>query len=239
LDDSPSERARVKEAIPDILVPVLPENILERPAFLKSLTCFDKNEITYEDRIRNETYVKKRKFNESKSLNLDLKSWLKSLNITIDASPLKKESHNRAVQLLNKTNQFNLLTRRLSIEQILQWCQDENNNLFVFNVSDRIGDYGLTAIISSSINDNVATITDFVISCRIAGKDIEKAMIYFITRFLKNKNIELINFNFLQTSKNKPMYDILLQTDLTLKSNCQFIWDLSKKYPKPDTIKFL
>jgi FkbH-like protein len=93
---------------------------------------------------------------------------------------LVRESLPRAVQLLNKTNQFNLTLRRLSEENFWDWAQQPGNASYTFHVSDRFGDFGLTGLASLSISGTEARIVDFVMSCRVMGKRVEEALLGYI-----------------------------------------------------------
>ena len=93
------------------------------------------------------------------------------------AAPLGRESLARAAQLLNKTNQFNLSLRRLDETSFWEWAVTTGNAAYVFHVSDRFGDFGLTGLASISRVGTEARIVDFVMSCRVMGKKVEEALL--------------------------------------------------------------
>ena len=109
-----------------------------------------------------------------------MSDWIKTLNLTIVIENIKNENTPRAVQLLNKTNQMNLSTRRLSEQEFNNWIQIYSNNLWTIRAADKFGDYGIIGILSISIKDKVATIVDFILSCRVVGRYIEETMIEFL-----------------------------------------------------------
>ena len=164
-----------------------------------------------------------------------MKSWLKTLNIEIRPSNLCKVDHNRTIQLINKTNQLNLSSRRLNLGELTKWLSLKNNFFYTYRVSDRIGDSGLTGIASFSIIEDKGEIVDFILSCRVAGKDVEDAMIFHIIKVMKERGVAKAFFTYSKTNYNKPIYDILKRTKLKLESNNIFTWNLIDDYPKPET----
>src|SRR4051794_5936939 len=93
-------------------------------------------------------------------------------------APVTSTTLARAAQLLNKTNQMNLSTRRLSEQELLVWAQTPGRNLWTVSVSDRFGDAGLTGIVSVEAEGSVTRIVDYLLSCRVMGRKIEEAMVH-------------------------------------------------------------
>ena len=96
-----------------------------------------------------------------------------SLDISVKVESLREVNLSRTLQLLNKTNQMNLSTRRLTKEELVSWADNENNFLWTFRTSDKFGDSGLTGVVSVSIDKRKATIVDFVLSCRVMEKKLK------------------------------------------------------------------
>ena len=119
---------------------------------------------------------------------------------------IKNENIPRAVQLLNKTNQMNLSTRRLSAQEFNSWIKIHSNNLWTIRASDKFGDYGIIGILSISIKDGVATLIDFILSCRVVGRYIEETMIEFLKEFCQENNLININGKYKKTEKNSLCY---------------------------------
>ena len=123
LDDSPFERARVRDMLPEVLVPELPKDPTDYNTFLSKLRCFDKAHITKEDKIRSNLYKSETKRTKLKQQKKSLSGWIKTLNLTIIIEKIKDENTPRATQLLNKTNQMNLSTRRLNVQEFNNWIK--------------------------------------------------------------------------------------------------------------------
>ena len=207
LDDSPFERARVQEALPEVLVPELPKDPTDYNIFLSKLRCFDKSNITEEDAIRTSLYRSESKRTKLKQQLKSLSDWIKTLNLNIVIENIKNENTPRAVQLLNKTNQMNLSTRRLNEREFNNWIQIHSNNLWTIRATDKFGDYGIIGILSISIKDKVATIVDFILSCRVVGRYIEETMIEFLKEFCQENNVNKVNGKYIKTEKNSLCYN--------------------------------
>jgi FkbH-like protein len=183
LDDSPQERDQIRQVLPQVYTPDLPASPSGLAPFLSSLNCFETPSLGNEDFDRTEMYQAERNRKGELELSGDVENWLRSLQIEVCATPLRRESLARAVQLLNKTNQFNLSLRRLEEERFWDWAAEPGNVVYTFRVCDRFGDFGLTGLASLSLVEAEARIVDFVMSCRVMGKRVEDALLgYILTR---------------------------------------------------------
>jgi FkbH-like protein len=177
LDDSPQEREQIRQMLPQVYTPDLPTSPSELAPFVSSLNCFETSSLGREDLERTDMYQAERGRKEALDVSGDVDSWLKSLQIQVRAIPLRHENLARATQLLNKTNQFNLSLRRLDEKGFWDWATTPGNAAYVFHVSDRFGDFGLTGLASLSLQNRQARIVDFVMSCRVMGKRVEEALL--------------------------------------------------------------
>ena len=182
-DDSPFERSRVRDILPEVLVPELPKDPIDYNTFLSRLRCFDKVHITKEDKVRSNLYKSETKRTKLRQKIKTLSDWIETLNLTVVIENIKNENTPRATQLLNKTNQMNLSTRRLNEKEFNNWIKVKSNNLWTIKATDKFGDYGIIGILSISIKDDVATLVDFILSCRVVGRYIEEIMIEFLKEF--------------------------------------------------------
>jgi FkbH-like protein len=183
LDDSPQERDRVRQALPEVYVPDMPTSPSEYGPFLTALSCFETPALEREDLERTQMYQAEKNRNGVRNLNGDLDGWLRSLQIQVRAAPLRRETLPRAAQLLNKTNQFNLSLRRLDEKSLWEWSQEPSHSAYTFHVSDRFGDFGLVGLATLSLSGSEAQIVDFVMSCRVMGKQVEEALLgYTVAR---------------------------------------------------------
>lgn len=210
LDDNPAERDRIRTALPGIYVPDMPENKMEYPAFIRSLNCFNSIHLTAEDQNRTILYKDEETRADSKLTFASVDDWINSLNIEVTFEELNDVNLNRAEQLLNKTNQMNLRTRRLSKEELKKWSIQKDHWFFVVNVKDIFGDSGITGLIGFHKTDDGNTyIDDFVMSCRIMGRKVEEQMLNFIIEKAKGK----VMVEYIPTEKNKPVKEFFVLQD--------------------------
>tara|TARA_B100000686_G_scaffold276101_1_gene294960 strand:- start:1089 stop:2786 length:1698 start_codon:yes stop_codon:yes gene_type:complete len=230
LDDSPFERARVREELPEVLVPELPEDPTDYHSFFSRLRCFDKTHITEEDKVRGSLYKSESKRTKLKKQLKSFSEWVKTLNLNVIIENIKQENTPRAIQLLNKTNQMNLSTRRLSEKEFNTWVKINSNNLWTIRASDKFGNYGIIGILSVSIKGNSATIVDFILSCRVVGRYIEEVMIEFLKEFCKKNKVNKINGKFRKTEKNSLCFHFF--NKMNLINNNKFAFEFATNTKK-------
>jgi FkbH-like protein len=230
VDDNPVERARVREALPQLFVPDWPSDKRLYADALLSLDCFDSPLLTEEDRQRARMSAVDRFRKESKREVADLDEWLATLKTTVRVEQLNQGNLPRAAQLLNKTNQMNLSTRRMSEADFHAWATAEDRRVWTFRVSDKFGDSGLTGILSLELAGSRASIIDFVLSCRVIGRKIEEAMLFVAIECARSAGVREVYVNYCQTPKNKPCYAFFQRSGLTQQDENAFVWDTARPY---------
>jgi FkbH-like protein len=240
IDDNPVERARVREAFPEVLVPEWPDDPMLYKSSLLNLRCFDTPSISKEDIQRARMYAtEQQRSNLKKSLS-SLDEWLTSLEIKVKVEVLSEVNLQRTAQLLNKTNQMNLTTRRMTEKELVDWVKEEDHKLWVFRVSDKFGDSGLTGIISLEIKNNECRIEDFILSCRVIGRKVEETMLFTAIQYALKLGLKNVNAEYIPTPKNKPCLDFWRKSGFQLHENgSSFTWDLKKEYDLPHQIEVL
>jgi FkbH-like protein len=237
IDDNPAERARVKESLPEVLVPDWPEDPLFYPAALLSLRCFEMPSLSQEDLVRTSMYLSENKRQALKQTVSSLEDWLTRLAIRVQVEELHPANLQRATQLLNKTNQMNLSTRRMSEAELMAWAEDKHHRLWTMRVSDKFGDAGLTGIISLEIQDPNAQIVDFILSCRVMGRKIEEAMLATAIQHAAALGVEEVYARYIPTAKNKPCLDFFKSLAPRFQQQGErFIRDGKKPFPVPGHI---
>ncbi|HUA33215.1 MAG TPA: HAD-IIIC family phosphatase [Candidatus Binataceae bacterium] len=206
VDDNPVERDRIRSTLPEVYVPDWPENPLLYPSALRALDCFDAPAVSAEDRNRAKMYGSERERRQTRDVSLSLDDWLSSLDLTIVAEELNQSNLQRTAQLLNKTNQMNLRTRRLSASELSLWAEDPEHLTLVFRVSDRFGDYGLVGIGSLAFDrvNRRCELADFVLSCRVMGRKVEQAMLCALAERARAAGSSILSAEFIPTSRNSP-----------------------------------
>lgn len=204
IDDSPAERARVREAWPQVMVPDWPADPSQYAPALRRLRCFDMPCITEEDRTRTQSYVAERHRREDRRCASTLEEWLARIEVRVVPSLLCGADLPRAAQLLNKTNQFNLTTRRMSEADLRNLAEGPDHRVFTFRVRDRYGEYGLTGLASLTIKGETASILDFVMSCRVMGRRVEQLMMQHVCHEASAAGCTVIRAQYIPTSRNGP-----------------------------------
>ncbi len=238
IDDNPAERARVRESLPEVLVPDWPKDPLFYPATLLSLRCFEVPSLSEEDLTRTTMYLSENKRRELKNTVSSLEEWLKRLAIRIRVEELNPSNLQRTTQLLNKTNQMNLSTRRMSEAELAAWAEQKHHRLWTLRVSDKFGDAGLTGIVSLDVQDRKAQIVDFVLSCRVLGRKIEDTMLATAIHYAQSLGVEDIFARYIPTSRNKPCLDFFksLTPRFQQQEEC-FVRNRQVPFPVPEHIE--
>ena len=240
IDDNPAERARAREALPQVLVPDWPADKLLYVKALKELTCFDAATITAEDRARPATYIADRSRNAAKVVAQSFEEYLCALDLHVACERLDSTNLARAVQLLNKTNQMNLATRRLVEPHFREWSERAGHEVFVFRVRDRFGEYGLTGLASLNRGDRTAEVVDFVVSCRVLGRGVEETMVYWLTERARELGLSRLLATCRPTPRNGACREFF-ETRSRLEAGVvdgQFAWRLEQSYPLPGHVTF-
>jgi FkbH-like protein len=240
IDDNPVERARVKESLPEVLVPDWPADPLLYPATLLNLRCFELPSLSREDLARTTMYLSENKRRELKKTVGTLEEWLTRLAIRVQIEKLHPANLQRATQLLNKTNQMNLSTRRMSEAELMAWAEQEHHRLWTLRVSDKFGDAGLTGIVSLEIQNRSAQIVDFILSCRVLGRKIEETMLATAIQHAQALGIKNVYVRYIPTAKNKPCLDFFkrLEPRFRRQGEC-FIRDGKQPFPVPEHIELI
>jgi len=236
IDDTPVERARVREALPEVLVPDWPEDKLSYPTALAALRCFDTPAISREDANRTELYASERRREAAKIEVGSLDDWLSGLGTRVRAEPLGPANVLRTAQLLNKTNQMNLSTRRLTESELVAWAREQGRALWAVSVADRFGDAGLTGILGIEQNDGICQVVDFVLSCRVMGRKVEETMAHMAVECARARGARSVEAVFQETAKNRPCHEFWKGSGFVSDGKSRFIWDTARSYPLPSCV---
>ncbi len=232
LDDNPFERERVRHALPDVLVPDLPSDPMLYKHFLLQLDCFNSISSTSEDLKRTEYYALEKQRQESKSDFSSVDDWLQSIDIKVKCEKLNDANLQRILQLLNKTNQMNLQTRRYSEVDLVNRSVENNQHFFSFKVKDNFGDAGLTGVIGLEIKNEVLYVTDFVLSCRVIGRKIEETMLSVAIDYAIENGCKSVIAQYKESEKNKPCLDFFKTSGWKMNTN-DFQWNVSQEFIRP------
>lgn len=217
LDDNPSERELMRGMLPEVTVIDFPEDISELPALLRRVykEYFRQDAITREDIVKTEQYAANAKRSKLEAAYDDFGEYLK--NLEIRASLVDPVANiNRVAQLIGKTNQFNLTVQRPSLTKLTEEIDKGEWVVYAFDVSDRFGDNGITAIVVVDVSLDVPLIRVNVMSCRIMGKHIEDAILRYVEKDLKARGYSRLRSEFVKGEKNAPVADFYLRMGYTV-----------------------
>jgi len=204
-DDSPAERELVRQMLPEVTVPEFPERIEELPTAVYKMyrAYFERSYVTEEDINKTRQYAAQSQRTELRQQTKSFADYLRKLRIKITRVDEKKNLE-RLYQLVNKTNQFNLTTKRYMRQELAELLEDHATRIFAYRVEDCFGDYGITAVVIVSLRDE-PLIEEFVMSCRIMGKQIENAVLAAVEKALQQEGCSSLTGVYIPTAKNKPV----------------------------------
>ncbi|HHV10466.1 MAG TPA: HAD-IIIC family phosphatase [Clostridiales bacterium] len=208
IDDMPTEREAIRTLFPMIEVPDFPTTPDNLPVFFEDIyyRYFQKLRMTEEDADKTKQYHENgRRIQLSKKL--DFNTFLQDLQIGITREAYNNSSKRRLLQLLQKTNQFNLTTRRYG-EEDLSRIEQDNWLVYLFRAADKFGDYGIIAAVLIDITKHLPNIDSFVMSCRIMGKLIENYIIDYVECDLLKRGYYKLTAEYIPTSKNIPVHEL-------------------------------
>ena len=238
IDDNPAERGRVAEALPEVLVPDWPDDRMLYKQALLSLRCFDGLTTSGEDKSRARMYGSERARQGERASAGSVIDWLRTLGLTVQVEPLSSANLVRVTQLLNKTNQMNLSTRRMTHPELASWADRDDHGAWALRVADRFGDYGLTGIVSVEVNESSVRIVDFVLSCRVFGRRIEDVMVHTAVQHARSIGVDRVEAVYLPTAKNGPCLEFWQNAEFDVQPDGRtFIRETGREYPLPDFVE--
>ncbi len=235
LDDSPAERGRVREALPEVLVPEWPTTPLLYRSALRSLGCFDTATLSREDRARTAAYAAERARAGDAAAAGSVEDWLASLGLVVDVRPLDGVDLARAVQLLNKTNQMNLATRRMTERELADLAAAPGTDVVTVRVSDRYGEAGLTAVLALRTVGAEAELTDLVMSCRVMGRGVERTLLHVAGRLAAARGATSLRAVYVPTPRSAPCRTALEDAGPERDGDV-YRWDLAAPVPAPSHV---
>ena len=204
LDDSPAERELVRLELPEVTVIELPADPMGYARALLDCPVFERLALTDEDRRRDRLYAEQRGRVALQRGATSLEDFLRSLEMEVAMGPLEPGSVARVAQLTQKTNQFNLTTRRYSEQEIRTLAAGGDARVYQVRVSDRFGDSGLVGVAITRVAGEAWEIDSLLLSCRVIGRSVETAMLARLVDDARAACARRLGGWFLPTKKNTP-----------------------------------
>jgi FkbH-like protein len=203
IDDNPFERNLVRQELPMVAVPEVDDDPTYYPRAIADAGYFEGIAITDEDRERSGQYQGNRAREALKSSVTDLDSYLRGLEMQLIWRPFDKIGLQRTVQLINKSNQFNLTTRRYTEEDVLAVMDDPGAFGLQLRLTDRFGDNGVIAIIIGRLRDDGDLYIDtWLMSCRVLGRQVEPTTLNLIAQEARRLGAKRLIGEYIPTKKN-------------------------------------
>jgi FkbH-like protein len=220
LDDNPFERNIVRENIPGITVPELPEDPAEYLEYLYQLNLFETISFSNEDAERTKQYQveAKRSVQQKSFTNED--DFLKSLNMVSLVEPFNKFNTPRVAQLSQRSNQFNLRTVRYTESDIESIAVSKDIFSFSFTLEDKFGDNGMICVIILKKEDEKTLFIDtWFMSCRVLKRGMENFVLNTIANFTKEKGYTYLKGEYIETAKNEMVKNHYFQLGFKQSGN--------------------
>lgn len=209
-DDNPVEREQMRQQCPEVRVIDVPESAACYVDALQACPWFDISSITGEDRERSHLYRQERLRQMSRSKFASIEDFLKDLQMIGQVGRLRDETFERVAQLIAKTNQFNLTSRRHAPGRLREMMSDPRFLIFWMRLRDRFGDQGLVVvgILQEMAEESSALIETFLMSCRVMGRNVEAAFLaYILKQAMTVWGCRKILGEYRPTAKNTPVID--------------------------------
>ena len=204
IDDNPVERERVKQMIPEVIVPDFPASPFLMVSHFKNIyeETFQSYRLTNEDLNKTNQYISNAERSLFKKTFTSVEDYLESLNMELNIYEASNFTIPRIAQMTQKTNQFNLTTKRYTEEDIKNIILN-GGLVYCVSVKDKFGDNGISILAIIQIEDNTAFVDSFLLSCRILGRNIEAAFLNYVINVLKEKKVTQLKSTYIPSNKNK------------------------------------
>lgn len=207
-DDNPVERALMRQALPQVLTLGVPSDPIQYVRVLRESGAFERLSFTEEDRRRGEMYQEEAARRELQEQSVSLEDFLKSLQLTVSIAAVDQFTFPRVLDLLQKTNQFTVTTRRHSSARLTEMINDPRCGVFSLRSGDRFGDNGIVGVAIVRNDDTAAYIDSFLMSCRVIGRNIETALLSHLVYWARRRGLQTLEGEFIPTAKNEPAADL-------------------------------
>ena len=205
LDDNPVEIEQVKSALPEVTAIQVPADLSKYPdVFARLARLFDGKTISDEDTKRARMYKENQQREELHQTASTMEDFWSSLAMKATIEAINATNKQRTLQLLTKTNQFNVTTKRHDDSFISSIQESDDWLSYIVRLSDRFGDNGIVMVVlvDCGKEDGIAEIDTFLMSCRVIGRTLEQKIISTIAADLRERGISKLHASYVRTRKN-------------------------------------
>jgi len=225
VDDNPFERNLVREKLPDVTVPELPEDPALYVTYLRSLNLFETASFSEEDLQRTRQYQEETvRVNFQKTFT-SIDDYLASLEMVSEVRLFDRFSIPRVAQLTQRSNQFNLRTVRYTEADIERMKESDEFAPLALHLTDKFGDHGLIAVVILRMIDPASAFIDtWIMSCRVLKRGMEEFTVNQMVKGARQRGVERLVGEYLPTPKNGMVKDLYAQMGFTSRNGH---WDLN------------
>lgn len=235
VDDDKFNREIVSRAIPEIRVVDLPDDPAGYLTALQKLDDFVVLQLTDEDKLRGKMYAQNRQRKEFERVATDINEYLAGLEMKVVFSEVTDMNLGRLSQLTQKTNQWNMTTKRYTEDEFRAIAKSSKFYIRGMSVKDRFGDNGLVGLIIIEKEDDNWKIDTWLMSCRVIGRRLEEVMLEDVLSAAQSAKIRMLVGTFVPTKKNAPAQDVYKRLGFT-ELGGKWQYDLRKSFSSPSFI---
>jgi FkbH-like protein len=202
LDDNPAERAIVRQTLPEVAVPEVGDDPATYVGAVARAGYFEAMAFSDEDRKRAEYYSANSARLSAQQSITNMADYLQSLEMVATIGPFDEVSRARISQLVNKSNQFNLTTRRYNEAEVAAFQADPLKFTVQARLADRFGDNGMISVVIFDIGVEVWSCDTWLMSCRVLGRRMEEAVLAFVAKAATAAGAQRLRGTYLPTKKN-------------------------------------
>lgn len=241
VDDNPAERDSVRAALPMVEVVDLPADPARYIDAVAGSLLFESAQLTDEDLIRARAYRARATAEAMREESVSIEDFHRDLEMTAAVAPIDEVSLPRVVQLIGKTNQFNLTTRRHGEEAVRRFMTDADSVSLAVRLQDRLADHGLVAAVIATTIDDALDIDTWVMSCRVIGRTLERTMLAHLIEEARRRGLNALRGTYIPTARNglvSGLYeDLGFRSDGGEDGTTRWTLDVPTKTPRNETIK--
>ncbi|HDZ55500.1 MAG TPA: HAD-IIIC family phosphatase [Pseudomonas xinjiangensis] len=206
VDDNPAERDIVRRELPEVGVPELSEDVSDYPACLAAAGYFETISFTSDDAARGRSYALNAERKAALTQATDIEGYLRGLEMILTTTLVGPAELPRTTQLINKTNQFNLTTRRYSEAEVERLAEDPGALALAVRLRDKFGDNGLISVVlarsDSSLETDELLIDSWLMSCRVLGRQVEQAVLEVVAAWATEAGWSALVGEYRPTARN-------------------------------------
>ena len=218
VDDSEFEIEMVNKTLPEVDTVLVPKDLSSLESIFDYEDFFNSLNSSTADKDRTSMYLAEKERARDKKISTNIQDYFNELNLVTRSSFAKEIEIQRVVQLTQKTNQFNLTTKRYNQSEVEYLIKSDHSDIITIEAEDKYGKYGLIGLAILKFENKTIIIDSFLMSCRALGRGIEKVLLDDCLKLAKKrKSVEIIG-QYLQTEKNKQVQNFYIENGFKLKS---------------------